>query len=69
MFSFYLEATMNAKRAAKMFREMGEEALKEGDINLALKDYKKAVDCSRYYINPFDLDLAKSLICLSKAHA
>lgn len=48
---------------------MGEEAFKQGDNNLALKNFKRAVDCSRYYVNPNDLDLAKSLICLSKAHA
>ncbi len=48
---------------------MGEEAFKEGDLNLALKNNKKALECSRFYVNPYDLDLAKSLICLSKVHA
>lgn len=43
--------------------------MKEGDLNLALKNYKHAVDCSKYYVNPSDLDVAKSLICLSKVHA
>lgn len=47
---------------------MGEEAFKEGDYNLAIKNFKHALETSRFYVNPYDMDIAKSLICLSKVH-
>lgn len=64
-----LVSAMKAKRAAKLFREMGEHAFVEGNVNLALRNYMRAVECSRFYVDRYDIDLAKSLICLSKVHA
>jgi hypothetical protein len=68
-FLIIVESTMFAKKSAKLSREMGEEAYKEGDYNLAIKNFKHALETSRFYVNPYDMDIAKSLICLSKVHA
>ena len=52
-----------------MFRDLGYIAYDHGNINESVNMFSKAIQTSKYFLNRYDVDLAKNLQGLSLAHA